>query len=132
MEDPNVYIMLSFLMFLNQIKLYHWQTFNFARHKATDELYSELNDLIDKFIEVLQGKTIFQNKKYRITLNGKNSIPLKNITDDEAYKLISSIKTFLESDQTLLSILNSSTDLTNIRDEMLASINKISFLFSLN
>ena len=29
-----------------QIKLYHWQTKSYARHKASDSLFSEMNDLI--------------------------------------------------------------------------------------
>ena len=41
---------------LNVVKIYHWKTFSYATHKATDELYEELNENIDKFVEVLLGK----------------------------------------------------------------------------
>ena len=32
------------------IKLFHWKTHSYSTHKATDELYSKLNDDIDKFV----------------------------------------------------------------------------------
>ena len=37
----------------SQIKVYHWQTLSFARHKATDELYAEFNSLMDRFVEAM-------------------------------------------------------------------------------
>ena len=39
-----------FLQMLNTTKLYHWKTKSFAQHKATDELYSNLNSTIDKYV----------------------------------------------------------------------------------
>ena len=40
-----------FLQFLITIKLYHWNTLSYSTHKATDELYSKLNEGIDTFVE---------------------------------------------------------------------------------
>jgi hypothetical protein len=39
-----------------QIKLYHWQTKMYSRHKATDEVLEKLDKLIDMFVEVWMGK----------------------------------------------------------------------------
>ena len=50
-------ITVVFLEMLLMIKLYHWKTTSYATHKATDELYSKLNENIDSFIEVLLGKS---------------------------------------------------------------------------
>ena len=33
----------------DQIKLYHWQTTSYARHKATDDVIKELDGNIDSF-----------------------------------------------------------------------------------
>ena len=44
------------LQLLNTVKLYHWKTMAYSEHKATDELYGELNDKIDTFVEILMGK----------------------------------------------------------------------------
>lgn len=50
------YMVKVFLEVLNMVKLYHWKTHSFAQHKATDDLYSKLNDHMDRFVEVLLGK----------------------------------------------------------------------------
>jgi hypothetical protein len=127
-------IMIKFLTIINQIKIYHWQTFMHPRHKATDQLYSELSDNIDKFIEILTGRQIIQTKntRYRILLENSNtSIILANVEDNNGYQLIEYIKNFLESDE-LNYVIGTSTDLGNIRDEMLTSVNQVGYLFSLN
>jgi len=46
-------IVKSFIEILNTIKLYHWKTHSYAEHKATDELYSKLNEHIDSFVQRL-------------------------------------------------------------------------------
>lgn len=126
-------ILLTFLTITTQIKLYHWQTLSHPRHLASGSLYSDLDELVDKFIEVLQGRLIFEsaNTNYRILLSDRmNTITLKNYNDNDALTLILNIKTYLESSE-LMSSIGRYTDLVNIRDEMLAAINKSSYLFSL-
>ena len=44
------------LELLNMIKLYHWKTYSYAEHEATDILYTKLSKHIDEFVEVLLGK----------------------------------------------------------------------------
>ena len=46
----------TFLHMLNTVKLYHWKTTSYSTHKATDQLYSDLNEKIDEFVEILLGK----------------------------------------------------------------------------
>ena len=48
--------LLTFMTILDQIKLYHWQTTSYSRHKATDELHEQISELVDKFIETIHGK----------------------------------------------------------------------------
>jgi hypothetical protein len=67
---------------LDQIKLYHWQTLSYPRHKATDELHEELSSLVDKFVEVLHGRLNNDNNKYRIMLEENSNIPIKNMNDN--------------------------------------------------
>ena len=126
-------ILLTFLTITTQIKLYHWQTLSHPRHLASGDLYSELDGLVDKFIEVLQGRIILEttNTNYRILLSDRmKTITLQNYNDNDVLSLILNIKTYLESIE-LTSLIGKFTDLINIRDEMLASINKSSYLFSL-
>ncbi len=63
------------------IKLFHWKTYSYATHTATDKLYSKLNEDIDSFIEILLGKT-----GIRINLTKKNNIRLIDLTSQEALK----------------------------------------------
>jgi hypothetical protein len=127
-------ILVTLVTITTQIKLYHWQTLSHPRHVASGDLYSVLDDLVDKFIEALHGRLIIEsgNSNTRILLSERmNKITLKNYNDAEAVKLIKYVKTYLESDE-LNAVIGKSTDLLNIRDEMLAAINKSGYLFSLN
>ena len=125
-------ILLTFLTITNQIKLYHWQTLSHPRHVASGNLYSKLDDLIDKFIEALQGRSVLNNNNSRIILdNNHNNILLKQYTDNNAIELIRNIKKFLE-DENFLDTIDKYTDLVNLKDEMLTEINKTGYLFSLN
>ena len=45
-----------FFTMRDQIKLYHWSTVSYARHKATDEVIERLDKNIDRFTEVFIGK----------------------------------------------------------------------------
>lgn len=115
-------ILHTMLSLQNQLRLYHWQTSSFARHKASDMLVTELNIHIDNYIEVCQGlHGIIKMNKSTKTIH-LNNINDKNITQflikhrDMLIKLSKPIK---------------NTDLLNIRDEIVASINKTLYLFNL-
>ena len=49
-------IVSMFLKMLNTTKLYHWRTYSYATHEATDNLYADLNKYVDEFVEVMMGK----------------------------------------------------------------------------
>jgi hypothetical protein len=106
----------------NQIKLYHWQTGSFARHKATDDLTATLDTLIDTFVEVYMGKY------GRPTVSG--TIKLHNFSESAAKAFVAKERGFLERDLPR-KIKKGDTDLINIRDEILAELNKVLYLFTL-
>ena len=115
-------IVAYFLQMLNTVKLYHWKTKSYSQHKATDELYAQLNTHIDKFVEVLLGKTqgrIKQMEKH-ISLYSHSTTELFR---DHIFKY----RDFLQS---LSSIFPKESDLLNIRDEMLADLNQFLYLQS--
>ena len=120
-------ITVKFLEMLLMVKLFHWKTNSYATHKATDELYSKLNDDIDKFIEVLLGKT-----GSRIDLMGHKSISLIDLNSQEQLKSkIESFKSYLvglTNNKGLGSMSN--TDLLNIRDEILGDMNQFLYLLT--
>lgn len=108
----------------NQVKIYHWETMQFSRHKSTDDLLEKLDDSIDKFVEVYIGKY------GRPKLTPKTgTIRLRNYNDEEGQELL---KQAIEWLTTRLPKLLSSkdTDLLNIRDEILADLNQSLYLFT--
>ena len=120
-------ITVTFLEMLMMVKLFHWKTHSFATHKATDELYDSLNGNIDKFIEVLLGKT-----GSRIDLMSNRSITLIDLNSQESLKSkIISFKGYLVSlDNNKALNAMSNSDLFNIRDEILGDLNKFLYLLT--
>ena len=120
-------IVLTFLQMLNTVKLYHWKTHSYAQHKATDELYSELNDNIDSFVETMLGK-----KGNRVNLTKVKCLPLDDYNNLASFEQkVNQYRTFLinMTNDANLNITNNS-DLLNIRDEILGNINQFAYLLT--
>lgn len=45
-----------FMCILSQIKLYHWATMSYAKHKALDDLHGALSDKVDLLVESYIGR----------------------------------------------------------------------------
>jgi len=120
-------IVIRFLQTLNMIKLYHWKTYSYATHKATDELYSKLNDHMDSFVEVLLGKN-----GDRVNLTRIKSISLKDFNSVSDFKReVTNFREFLIGLNTNKTMQNmADTDLYNIRDEILGDINQFLYLLT--
>ena len=120
-------ITVYFFEMLLLIKLFHWKTYSYATHKATDDLYSKFNEHMDKFIEVLLGKT-----GMRIDLTNKRQINLYDLNNSE--QLINKIDEFksylinLNNNKVMKIMAN--YDLLTIRDEILADMNQFLYLLS--
>ena len=109
----------------NQIKIYHWQTMKYPRHKATDDLVDKLDDNIDKFVEVYMGK--YGRPKF----GGRTGvIKIRNFHDQEAPALLKSAIAWL-THKLPKHLKSGDTDLLNIRDEILADLNQSLYLFTL-
>ena len=113
-----------FLEILNMIKLFRWKTQSYAQHKATDALYANLNTNIDKFVEVLIGKS-----KKRIQMLDKK-INLIDPNNDKEFK--TKIYEYREFLINLDKGLNKKrdTDLISIRDDILVDINQFLYLMT--
>ena len=117
-------VQVFFHMMLN-IKLYHWETFSFARHKGSDELHGNLSELIDKFVEVYMGR--YKRPEYKTSFN----VQVKQLNDENVVDVLNEYVQFLKYELPKY-LKESDTDLTNIRDEMLGEINQTLYLFTLN
>jgi DNA-binding ferritin-like protein len=122
--SPNNQIVLTFLEFLNMIKLYHWKTRSYSQHKATDELYGRLNDNIDKFVEVLLGKD-----QSRIEQIEKHLTLINTAVMTEVKPRVLEFRSFLTDLNTYFDEKRDS-DLFSIRDDILVDVNQFLYLLS--
>jgi len=108
-----------------QVKILHWQTTSYAKHMAFGGFYDAIDPLIDTLVECYQGKY------GRVFLDDKNDLTIKDISNEELNNFLADL-TDAMSDK-LTSILDDKdTDLLNIRDEIIAEINKLRYLLTLS
>jgi len=107
-----------------QLRVYHWQTTSYSRHTAFGEAYSDLTDLIDSFMEIYMGKY------GRVAIEDGEKIDLYNLGELGLNDYLTTVTDFLVQFSETLD-QNKDTDLLNLRDEMLAVINKLKYLLTL-
>lgn len=117
-------IILKLVQIQTQWRFLHWQTFGDAKHRTYGEIYEGLDDLIDSFSEVMMGKY------GRPTFDSEFAIMFQDIAALSIQKFMDGITEFFVS---LTDQLDPryDTDLLNLRDEMLAVINKSKYLLTL-
>ena len=119
-------ILHALLILRNQVKLYHWQTMSFGRHKATDDLVTSLDANIDKFTEAYMGR---YGRPKMTASTGK--LQVYDVNDKRAPQLMKeAIQWLTKSLPKHLS--KEDTDLLNIRDEILGDIQQARYLFTLH
>ena len=118
-------IVTNLLTLHNQLKIHHWQTKSYAEHQALGGAYDEFSGLIDEFIEVFMGKygRIESRDGFKIELENYKDISPTDFADKYVDYLVNELPKSLEK---------SDTDLFNIRDEMLAQLNKLKYLLTLS
>jgi DNA-binding ferritin-like protein len=119
-EIINETVKFFFTLQLN-IKVYHWNTTSYARHKASDEFGGKLASLIDRFVEVFIGR--YKVKPFLSNIK----IDSDFLSDDGSIKLLNKSRDYLEH----LSGLIKDTDLLTIRDELLSEVNQTLYLYQL-
>jgi hypothetical protein len=113
----------------DQMKIFHWQTKNYAKHIASDAFVTNLTTNLDLFIETIQGK---YGKRLSIKKTHK-TIEFDNIDDKNIEKVLRNFAKWLSFKlPNLLDTKNfDNTELLNIRDEILTQTNQTLYLFSL-
>lgn len=109
-----------------QIKLYHWQTKVYSRHKATDGVIESLDKSIDMYVETYMGK---YGRPKMIARN--NMIKIQNLSETTIVRFIKNCISHLAT-QLTRKLKPVDTDLINMRDEMLANLNQLLYLFTLH
>ncbi len=123
MSAANVHF---FFQMRDQIKLYHWQTKSYSRHKATDGVIDALDEHIDKYVEVYMGKY----GRPRLTAR-TNTVKLQNLSEASIVRFIKACIHVLTNDL-VKGLKPTDTDLINLRDEMLAELDQLLYLFTLH
>lgn len=119
-------IVQGFFNMLMHIRLYHWSTTSYARHTSSGALYDTLSLLIDQFVETYMGRY----KRPEFEKNTFN-VQVKQCNDHSIIETLGEYCHFLE-DEVPKYVNKSDSDLLNIRDEILAEINKTLYLYTLN
>jgi hypothetical protein len=110
----------------HSIKLYHWQTKSFSRHKATDNLVESIHSIADRFMEVYQGKY------GKLSISNDLPVNVSVLNDSNATIYLKDIATHLSNFESSGMVSMNDTDLLNIRDELLATVNNTIYLFTFN
>ena len=114
----------SFVLSLqNQLKLWHWQTDSFAQHKAFGDIYDSIDDTIDRFIEVYLGK--FGKK------SGSPEYQTKfySLEHKEPTEVVQAYIDMLN--QEIAEHIRESSEILNIKDEIVADLEKLKYLLTL-
>lgn len=102
-------------------KLYHLNTTSFARHKAADGFDDSIQTHIDRFAETYIGR--YKVKPVVTSIK----IDQDFISDEGIERLFIQVRKYLEN----LNNVFTDPDLLNIRDDLLADVNKTLYLFQL-
>ena len=130
-------IITPLLTILNQIKIYHWQTNSFAEHKSLDGAYEALEEQIDEFVEAYQGvfgrvraasgSFVFQLENLQTEVDPQEGESESTNLQGKIDQWIAYLKSFSNDE-----LLKDKTDLLNIRDEMLGTLNQLKYLLTLD
>lgn len=114
-----------FFQLRTQLKLYHWQTRLYSRHKASDEVLAKLDELIDKYVEVYIGK--YGRPKLD---SSTNTTTVQNLSEGSVVKYIHKYIAYM-NEPLVKRLKANDTDLLNLRDEMVGELNQLLYLFTL-
>ena len=110
-----------FLEFLVNLKMYHWRTQSYPRHKASDDCFQKMQTLIDQFVEVYVGR--HGRKPF---LSSNECCAIHSLNDKFMPKYVQGFRNRIQR------IKISDPELLNIRDEIIAELNQCLYLFTLD
>ena len=114
------------LSFLDQLKIYHWQTRSYAEHKALGKAYDAISGLTDTLVETYLGKygKTYVNKEYSFSIESyTEGLDVKKAIITRKLTLMNYLRNDLLSDN--------DKDLLNIVDSIEVEINHLQYLLDL-
>jgi hypothetical protein len=116
-------VFLKVIQFHNLLKLYHFQTKSYGAHKASDKLFADLADKYDQFFEIYQGK-------YGRIPRLNDTIVIKTVSDKEMIGVSKRFAAFLYKSTSKACKVCKNSDICNVLDEMVGSVNQFIYLLS--
>jgi DNA-binding ferritin-like protein len=115
----------NLLKLQNQLRICHWQANLYGEHKALGKAYEALDSLIDDVVEVHQGKygKIIYNTPVDLGLVNKQDIDIPAILEEFTDYLVTGYTEGLDPVK--------DSDCLNIRDEIMAVVNRLKYLLTL-
>lgn len=113
-----------FLSIQSQLKVNHWQTKKYGRHQAYGQAYDDFSELTDEFLEVAMykyGRFNLSDEDKTLEIYNLNDLSIKEMIDK-------SVMALMEFDNELS---DKDTDLLNLRDELVAVLNKMGYLLTM-
>ncbi len=117
-------ISIIFFNLIIQLKIFHYQTLLYSHHKVIDDLINSLSDKLDLFLEIMQG---LYDCRLRLPSNGIN-INVQNCNEKYVKEVLNEFKIYLT--KTIHKYIKNNSQLSNIRDEILGSIDQTIYLLS--
>ena len=113
------------LNFQVELRLHHWGTQSYSAHQALGMAYESIDDLLDTFTETYLGVYGRDDLKAMtvMDLNGPFRININSVLDSFEDYLMNELPKEIKEDQTAL---------LNIRDEILAVVQKTKYLLTLS
>jgi len=110
--------------FLNDIQAYHWQTKSYSEHEALGEYYTKFNELNDRFVETLQGKT-----HERISFSAELRPGIRNYADNA--DVCSEVCKTADRINEAAKQVKGQIDLESILEDMLEATNQLCYHLTL-
>ena len=119
-----------FLRLRNTMKVYHWMTLSYPRHKASDALIEKIDVISDKFVEVYMGR-YGRDKSLNASSKKTVILQLPSLSEKEVPEYLVEARDWL-SERLPTMIKKNDTELFNIRDELISELNQCLYLFTLS
>jgi DNA-binding ferritin-like protein len=118
-------VILNLLKLQIQLRILHWQTNSHAQHEAFGKAYESLDVLLDTLVENYQGK------RGIIKFGSPATIELTNFESISIMDVLHEVTDYLSTEFNNCVDVQKDTDALNIRDEILATLNKLKYLLTL-
>ena len=108
-----------------QLRLYHWNTKNYARHKASCEAIQQVVSSMDRIVETLLGS-------FARASVVPQSLDLKvhTLNDSDMPQYLLKFCEYLQSWNSLAGL--NDTEILNLRDELLGHLKQVIYLMTLS